>query len=269
MILGRLHKYFRKIRIRNVSLIFMKKRILFLTLLFSSLYASEEEDIDTSGACKLTGIYTGAETGASLNRVKISVNQYTLTQRRTRGLFGILLGYGWGKESGFYIGTDIGLQFTNARIQRSATFSRNVTVDTDVNGPVVTQNQATVSANLRRTVLIPLSVRAGYLIGSSALLFARLGIDIAPYRAKASVTLTQFKGVNVNHTKSIQKSLLIPIPFIGIGVDYFITNHCFMRAAYQYNFLFGKARITKRDNVISTQLSYASNSFKLGLGWKF
>lgn len=196
-----------------------------------------------------TGFYMGAHTGwdsmrADYSQVNGGVAVAGSTQvGRDNPNIGLFAGYGW-INGCFYWGGELGYTFANVKARDTLGFV------------------APAATELKRNGYFNAAVRLGYLFSVNTMGYIRLGVNWG----KWSVNDTILVNAANPYTGSKSRASFAP----GVGLETAVHKNVYVRAEWTYEFA-SSVRATRAAvaNTSSTYNSIRSNSFKLGIAYKF
>lgn len=197
-----------------------------------------------------TGFYMGAHTGWDSVRA-----DYTQTNNgvavagkneigRDNPNIGIFGGYGW-LCGCFYWGGEIGYTFANIKIRATQGVAPNA-----------------LTAELKRSGYFNIAARMGYLFSQNTMGYIRLGGNYGKWKASDNL----FTGVtNTVLTGSKNRFSFVP----GVGLETALNRNVSVRAEWTYEFGSSLRTTLANNNRTSNFGSIRSNSFKLGVAYRF
>lgn len=200
-----------------------------------------------------TGFYVGAHTGYDSMRSNYSqVNAGAAVPGsaqvgRDNPNIGLFAGYGW-INGCFYWGGELGYTFANLKARNTLGFAGNFATE------------------LKRNGYFNAAVRLGYLFSVNTMGYIRLGVNWGKWSVTDSVNPNAAVTVATPLTGSKSRASFAP----GVGLETAVHKNVYVRAEWTYEFG-SSVRATRAGiaNTSSTYNSIRSNSFKMGIAYKF
>lgn len=253
----------------------------------SALLASVALTSAAFAGSNATGFYVGGSVGMANTQGKYNANNMTTDALnfkleakaqqyfandagKVNPLFGLFVGYGIQFGQG-YVGAELFGGIDTAKVKL---------FDGTTPDPLSQYQVAT----LKRTAFYGFSVRGGFFVTPSTLLFARAGIEGGKFQFKTDLSRATKTAVGGNVTQADVTAASTPLTVsknrinfvVGLGLDVFVTKNMFMRA--EYNYLFGpslnsdlnmKAVTNFAGTNLLSKVKISQDQFKLGFGFKF
>ncbi|MCZ2328089.1 outer membrane protein [Bartonella sp. F02] len=215
-----------------------------------------------------TGFYLGGQVGGfktdnTLKTKSVAGSEWEKTAKElfpkmSSAMFGLYAGYNVGLGQNFVVGVDTDVVFANAKSKDKTVNSSTPSQDADVSERAANGNN---SGQVWKTKWSGATrARVGYAF-DRVMPYVAGGVAYAQVKSPFEDSANSVAKKSSDN-KKVSKTM---VGFtIGGGVDYAMTDSVILRAEYRYSD-FGKKEFVKD----STQLTYKTNDFRVGVAYKF